>query len=115
MFGRHDEAAVTTAAEGGTAQSPWVTAKQEARFDTEMAAQLRMSLAGAFAEARNWRDLARALRQKGFYLRQEEGRVRLRDVHSGADICSCKFLGFPSSELEARFGAPLPSAGARAD
>ncbi|MFS4581389.1 hypothetical protein [Phaeobacter sp. C3_T13_0] len=96
------------ATQGRIGESAWATARNGSRLDTEMAAQLRMVLSESFRTARSWLDLIRALRSKGFYLQQSEGRIRLRDAHSHIEICTCRFLGFPGAELEARFGTPLP-------
>ncbi|UWR64778.1 hypothetical protein K4L02_00630 [Phaeobacter inhibens] len=89
-------------------ESAWATARNSSRLDAEMAAQLRMVLSESFRTAKNWLDLIRALRSKGFYLERKDGRIRLRDAHSHVEICTCRFLGYPGVELETRFGEPLP-------
>mgnify|MGYP000443670712 CR=1 FL=1 len=84
-------------------QSGWSSALSSNRWDTEMAVSLRMFLYEEFAKARSWLDLRRRLVSKGFYLKQVDNRVRLRDAYSNVDICSCRFLGFPSAQLTSRF------------
>jgi len=84
-------------------QSAWASAKVTDRLDTEMAVSLRMHLYDEFSKARSWFDLRRRLKSKGFYLKQEKNSVHLRDAYSNVDICSCRFLGFPSAQLTTRF------------
>ena len=87
-------------------QSAWASAKAtKKQLDTEMAVSLRMYLYEEFSKARSWLDLRRRLKSKGFYLKQGENSVRLRDAYSNVDICSCKFLGFPSGQLTTKFAA----------
>ncbi len=83
--------------------SAWSSARINRSLDQEMAALLRAHLVPDFDQAQNWADLAKRLRAKGFYLKTDGQRVRLHDCHSHVQICSCRFLGFPSARLEARF------------
>ncbi|APG45591.1 hypothetical protein [Phaeobacter porticola] len=100
--------AISQATHTGIGESAWASARTSSRLDAEMVAQLRMVLSESFRTAKNWLDLIRALRSKGFYLQRDQDRMRLRDANSHVEICTCRFLGFPGKELEARFGAPLP-------
>jgi len=84
-------------------QSGWASALSSNRWDTEMAVSLRMFLYDVSAEARSRSDRRRRLVSQGFYLKQVDNRVRLRDAYSNVDICSCRFLGFPSAQLTSRF------------
>jgi len=84
-------------------QSAWATARVTDRWGTEMEVSLRAYLHEEFSKARSWLDLRRRLVSKGFYLKQVDNRVRLRDAYSNVDICSCRRLGFPSAELTTRF------------
>jgi len=93
---------------GQSGESAWASARMSARLDTEMAVQLRMVLNESFRTAKSWVDLFQALRDKGFYLQHRSGRTRLKDCHSHVEICTCRFLGYPTSELENRFGAKMP-------
>ncbi|WP_209279379.1 hypothetical protein [Parasedimentitalea huanghaiensis] len=68
-----------------------------------MAVSLRTYVYDEFSKARSWLDLRRRLISKGFYLKQGKDSVRLRDAYSNVDICSCRFLGFPSAQLTTRF------------
>jgi len=86
-------------------QSGWASARASNRWNTEMAVSLRTYLWEEFTKARSWLDLRRRLVSKGFYLKQVENSVHLRDAYSNVDICSCRFLGFPSAELTSRFAA----------
>lgn len=52
------------------AQTAWASARIHKRLDSEMAAQLRMLLAGSFQTARSWLELRKGLKQHGFYLRR---------------------------------------------
>ncbi len=90
-------------------QSAWASARMSKRLDTELAMQLRIILGGEFRRAKNWNALRRALRSKGFSLQVEQGQLRLIDSISRVDICSTSFLGFPLSQLEQTFGAPVDS------
>ncbi|MBT8153312.1 cytochrome P450 [Epibacterium ulvae] len=90
-------------------QSAWASARTSKRLDTELAMQLRIILGGEFRRAKNWNALRRALRGKGFSLKVEQGQLRLIDSISRVDICSTGFLGFPLSQLEQDFGAPVDS------
>ncbi|OUS38416.1 hypothetical protein A9Q94_02555 [Rhodobacterales bacterium 56_14_T64] len=84
-------------------QSAWATARVTGRWGTEMEVSLRTYLYEEFSKARSWLDLRRRLVSKGFYLKQVDDRVRLRDAYSNVDICSCRRLGFPSAELTTKF------------
>jgi len=84
-------------------QSGWASARTSNRWNTEMAVSLRMYLWEEFTKARSWLDLRRRLVSKGFYLKQEKNSVHLRDAYSNVDICSCRFLGFPSAQLTTKF------------
>ncbi|MFV1464486.1 MULTISPECIES: hypothetical protein [unclassified Phaeobacter] len=108
MMGKTPTQAQTHETVISSGETAWATARNGSRLDAEMAAQLRMVLSESFRTAKNWLDLIRALRSKGFYLERSDGRTRLRDAHSHVEICTCRFLGFPGKELEVRFGAPLP-------
>jgi len=101
MFAKH---AIEQEAQDVTfKQSGWASARSNNRWNTEMEISLRMHLWEEFTKARNWLDLRRRLVSKGFYLKQEENSVRLRDAFSNVDICSCRFLGFPSAQLTTKF------------
>ena len=84
-------------------QSAWASARASNRWSTEMEVSLRMYLYEEFSNASSWLDLRRRLVSKGFYLKQVESSVHLRDAYSNVDICSCSALGFPSTELTIRF------------
>lgn len=90
-------------------QTAYATARAGNRLDTEMATQLRIYLRADFENAESWSALRRALRNKGFSLKVEQGRLRLVDSLSRVDICSTGFLGFPLAQLEREFGASLES------
>lgn len=90
-------------------QSSWASARTSNRWDSEMETSLRMHLHADFLSALSWPDLRERLNAKGFYLEQIENRVRLKDVHSDVDICSCRVLGFPSAELTSRFNEMGPA------
>ncbi len=94
-------------------QSAWANARVTNRWDTEMGVSLRAYLYEEFTKARSWLDLRRRLVRKGFYLKQVDNRVRLRDAYSNVDICSCRFLGFPSAELTTRFADMRAASAAR--
>ncbi|MBY6141366.1 hypothetical protein KUV26_18155 [Leisingera daeponensis] len=91
-----------------SALSAWATARIHKRLDSEMAAQLRMLLAGSFQTARSWLELRKGLKQHGFYLCRSGLRLLLCDMHSHVEICSCRFLGFPAAVLEQRLGSLMP-------
>ena len=84
-------------------QSGWASARASNRWNSEMEVSLRMYLWEEFSKARSWLDLRRRLVSKGFYLKQVANSVHLRDAYSNVDICSCRFLGFPSAQLTSRF------------
>ncbi|WP_052269565.1 hypothetical protein [Leisingera sp. ANG-M6] len=92
------------------AQTAWASARIHKRLDSEMAAQLRMLLAGIFHSAQSWLELRKGLKLHGFYLRRKGLRLLLCDIHSHVEICSCRFLGFPAAVLEQRLGRLLPRA-----
>ena len=83
-------------------QSAWASARLARRLDTEMAALLRISLLPSFDKATSWAELNAALATKGFYLRHAGGRLKLCDAISHVEICSTRFLGFPTRELQHR-------------
>ena len=84
-------------------ESAWSSARVVRSLDVETAALLRMHMQDDFSNATCWQDLGERLKNKGFYLKTDGETVRLHDSHSHVEICSCSFLGFPSSQLEARF------------
>ncbi len=88
-------------------QSAWASARVSKRLDTELASQLRIFLRDVFQDAQSWSGLRRALRNKGFSLKFEQGRLRLVDTLSRVEICTTGFLGFPVVQLERQFGADL--------
>lgn len=86
-------------------ETPWSQAKVVRALDVETAALLRAHLAEDFGHAESWGDLSNRLKNKGFYLKTDGSRVQLHDSHSHVHICSCRFLGYPSHQLESRFNA----------
>lgn len=84
-------------------ENAWASTRVVRSLDVETAALLRMHLQEDFSDAASWSDLAQRLKNKGFYMKTDGATVRLHDCHSHVEICSCSFLGFPSSQLEARF------------
>ncbi len=97
--------AATPVPSDSLAQSAWASARIFGRMDSEMAAWLRMHLFGAFSDAKNWDELNKKLHHFGFYLQRKGAHMWLRDCHSHVEICTCSFLGFPSTELKLRLGA----------
>lgn len=84
-------------------ESAWSSKRVVRSLDVETAALLRMHLHEDFTNASSWQDLSSRMKNKGFYLKTDGATVRLHDCHSHVEIGTCSFLGFPSSQLEARF------------
>jgi hypothetical protein len=104
MLENQRTAAITPVPNGSFAPSAWTSARIFGRMDSEMAAWLRMHLFGAFSDAKNWDELNKKLHHFGFYLQRKGAQMWLLDCHSHVEICTCSFLGFPSSELKLRLG-----------
>jgi hypothetical protein len=104
MYANHDITAEVLVPQDSFAQSAWASARISNRLDSEMAALLRMYLFGVFSKANDWGKLNTRLRDKGFYLKRSGTHLWLRDCHSHVEICTCRFLGFPSVGLEMRLG-----------
>lgn len=83
-------------------------AKPPVRADERLVAPLRARLAGDLATARDWDDLDRRLRAKGYVLRAAGGGLALHDWPAGRRICKASELGFSYARLMRRFGAPFP-------
>ncbi len=83
-------------------------AKPPVRADERLVAPLRARLAGDLARARDWADLDRRLRAKGYTLRAAGGGLALHDWPGDRRICKASELGFSYSRLMRRFGAPFP-------
>ena len=86
-------------------------AKPPVRADERLVAPLRARLAGDLANARDWDDLDRRLRAKGYVLRPAGGGLALHDWPGDRRICKASELGFSYSRLMRRFGAPFPGHG----
>ena len=84
-------------------ESPWSQTRVVRQMDVETAALLRVHLSEDFSPAGSWLDLSKRLKNKGFYLKTNGRNVHLHDCHSHVDICTCRFLGYPSRQLETRF------------
>lgn len=91
-------------------QSAWSSARISRRMDSEMAAWLRIHLREVFEVSASWAELTAKLHKLGFYLQPANSRLWLSDCHSQVKVCTCSFLGFPSTQLEDRFGAQLQTA-----
>lgn len=83
-------------------------AKTPNRADEQLLAPLRVLLAGDFAQARNWQDLANRLRQNGYTLREAGGGLALHSHPKGMRICKASELGNAYMSLMRRFNAPFP-------
>ncbi len=69
---------------------------------------LRARLAHDFANARDWWDLIRRLRDKGIHLREAGGGLALYGAQGGARLCKASEMGFSLNQLARRFRAPFP-------
>lgn len=79
---------------------------QESRMDVETAASLRCYLSGDFNAARSWDALVTTLSAKGFSLHFDGDRLVLVNDHTGVQLCTCTYLGFPFAELANVLGKP---------
>ncbi len=86
------------------AQKAYAGARIAKRLDPELGAWLRMHLREIFNKSQTWDELKFKLHHRGFYLKRSEDHLWLRDCHSRLHICSCSFLGYPSTQLENKFG-----------
>lgn len=86
-------------------------------LDCETAALFRAFLFPILDRSASWRSLTRNLRDKGYELALQEGRLVLLDRDSGARLCFMRALGLPLADLVARLGRPhirpLPGPSAR--
>lgn len=83
-------------------------AKTPNRADEQLLGPLRALLAGDFASARNWDDLAARLAAKGYALREAGGGLALHSHPQGHRLCKASELGFAYSALMRQFRAPFP-------
>lgn len=83
-------------------------AKTPNRADEQLLGPLRALLAGDFAKARNWKDLAARLAEKGYALREAGGGLALHTHPQGHRLCKASELGFAYSALLRQFRAPFP-------
>ncbi|RMD47900.1 MAG: hypothetical protein D6832_04990 [Alphaproteobacteria bacterium] len=65
---------------------------------------LRSLLHPVFAAAHSWQELHQQLRDHGFELAFQRGRLVLLCSISGLAICTTRFLGFPLNLLVGRLG-----------
>lgn len=83
-------------------------AKKAVRPDERLIAPLRALLADDFAYARDWADLQRRLRAKGFALREAGAGLALVQSGGGQRVAKASDLGYSYSRLMRRFRAPFP-------
>lgn len=78
--------------------------------DEQLIAPLRALLSADLAEGRDWSDLGKRLKRKGYALCAAAGGLALHTWPDGARICDVTELGFCPSRLMRRAGAPAPGA-----
>ena len=78
----------------------------ESRMEFETATNLRCYLSKDFTKAQTWDDLIVNLSAKGFYLNFDGDRLVLVNQHTGIQLCTCQYLGFPFAELTKELGKP---------
>jgi hypothetical protein len=76
--------------------------------DHRLISTLQALLARDMAEAKDWPDLAERLRPHGCDMRRVGEDVALYKSSCDTRVCAGSALGFPYSDLVARFGAELP-------
>ncbi|WP_083099399.1 aspartate-semialdehyde dehydrogenase [Pseudophaeobacter leonis] len=108
MYSKDFERETQTTGDSAMQQTAWSSASDQDRMDTEMAIQLRIMLTPDFQRAKTWSELRSGLQDKGFYMKRTKGHMHLFDAQSHVKICTCGFLGFPSSDLEQRFKRVRP-------
>ncbi|WP_170460500.1 hypothetical protein [Ruegeria arenilitoris] len=85
-------------------------------MDCETAALLRAVIRPLFAGAASWAGLADTLREKGYRLAFQSGRMCLMDRATGKRLCGLRFLDIELKDLVRRMGRPVVVArGDRAD
>ncbi len=85
-------------------------------MDCETAALLRAVIRPLFAGAASWASLADTLREKGYRLAFQSGRMCLMDRATGKRLCGLRFLDIELKDLVRRMGRPVVVArGDRAD
>ena len=75
-------------------------------IDCETAALLRAVILPAFSSAASWAGLADSLRNKGYRLAFQSGRLCLMDRSTGMRVCGLRFLGIELRDLVRRLGRP---------
>jgi hypothetical protein len=83
-------------------------AKKADRPDERLIAPLRALLADDLAYARDWDDLRRRLRVKGYELRESGGGLALFSWPGGDKHAKASDLGYSYSRLMQRFGTAFP-------
>ena len=83
-------------------------ARPPVRAEEQLVAPLRARLAEDLAHAKNWNDLDRRLRAKGYQLIASGGGLALHQCSTGRRVCKASELGFSYSKLATRIGAPFP-------
>ena len=74
--------------------------------DSETAALFRASLRPVITRSASWPALLDGLRSKGYGLAFRDGRLFLTNYHTGARVCSLRFLGMSLTDLVDRLGRP---------
>ena len=83
-------------------------AKTPVRADERLVAPLRALLAEDFAFARDWDDLFKKLRAKGYRLAESGGGLVLQDQSTGQRLCKGSELGYGYAQLLRKFDTPFP-------
>lgn len=85
-------------------------------LDCETAALLRAAIRPLFSNAASWAGLADILKEKGYRLAFQNGRLCITDRTTGERVCGIRFLGFELDDLVERMGRPIVVArGGQAD
>lgn len=83
----------------------------ESALDSETAVSLSCHLNPAFQNATGWSSLILDLKERGFGLEFQSGRLVLVHDRTGVELCTCGFLGHGFASLTARLGKPCVMAG----
>ncbi|MGV6805246.1 MAG: hypothetical protein ACWA49_13685 [Ruegeria sp.] len=86
---------------------PSNSTKTSQEMDCETAALLRAVIRPVFASAASWASLADTLREKGYRLAFQSGRMCLMDRASGERLCGLRFLDIELKDLVRRMGRPI--------
>ena len=102
MFERIDTTNATPLSISPFRHAAWPEARISGRLGSEMAAMLAMTVRPVISAATTEDQLARSLRDIGFYVAYSRDGLCLFDINSHVQVCTIRSIGFSAQDLEQR-------------